>query len=221
MTSLYDNDVQVGALTREAFERSGSRLLQIHRFSENENQHTEKLLNIFNPGPGAKIADVGCGVGRLAELMQEQRPDLDFILINKSLAQLAMCPTCFERRVGTAEELPLARGSVDAIMATYVLGHVDVARFLDECTRVLNPGRHIYVYDIFKDDPTRACRLEKDLGYAQRTEDEMVRAFAGEGFELVPGSRYARTVPGLIETLMPQTETLWNTVSVAMAFEKQ
>lgn len=221
MTSLYDNDVKVGALTREAFERSGSRLLQIHRFNEDENKHVEKLLRVFDPPQGARIADVGCGVGRLAELMKAQRPDLEFILINRSGAQIAMCPTSFERRVGIAEDLPLARGSVDAIMVTYVLGHVDLARFLDECTRVLNPGKHIYVYDIFAEFGSARCRLESDLNYTSRTVAELEKAFEAEGFNVQYAHAYTWQAPYKIAELMPMPDTLKNTWSAALTFEKQ
>lgn len=223
MTSLYENDFKVGALTREAFERTGSRLLQIHRFGHSitDEPHVEKLLKIFDPKLGQRIADVGCGVGRLAELMQKRRPDLDFILINISLAQLAMCPLEFERRMGTAEKLPLARGAVGALMATYVLGHVDLGQFVDECRRVLNPGSPVYVYDIFKEDPAQDCRLATDLGYAERTVDEMEQAFAAEGFKARTAQAYSWYVPKEIADLMPSGDTLKNTWSAAIAFDKQ
>lgn len=220
MISIYDDDEQVGLLTRRAFEQTGSRLLQIHRMAETDEEHVERLLNIFNPRPNEAIADIGCGVGRLAELMSERRPDLEFLLINRSASQLAMCPAHFIALLGTAEDLPLAPGDVNAIMATYVLGHVDLSKFISECVRVLKRNGRVYLYDLFKRDETKACRLKQDLDYAERTVQEMIDAFRSRGFAKVGAAHSTYFVPEEIEDLMPSTGTLWNAVSAAMVFRR-
>lgn len=215
MTALiYEDDAKVGELTREAFERTGSRLLQIHRFAETDEEHAEILLNIFEPPYGSTIADVGCGVGRLAELIWKLRPDLSFTLINKSKEQLDMCAG-FDRILGTAESLPIK--SVDAIMATYVLGHVDLEKFVSECVRV--NAKQIYVYDLFVRDPRGDCRLRSDLQYSERTIYDTIYHFAVDGFKITK-QVMATYVPESISGIMPSPETLNNTVSAALVFEK-
>jgi ubiquinone/menaquinone biosynthesis C-methylase UbiE len=221
MTSIYDDDARVGELTCEALSRSGSALLQIHRFAPDDQAHANELLAIFDPPEDARIADVGCGVGELARLMRVKRPDLHCILINKSPAQLAMCPTDLERIEGLAESLPLARGDVDAILATYVLGHIeDLSRFTDECDRVLEKGGHVYLYDLFQLDPFKPTWLEHDLQYIARTVSEVTRAFVAAGFNLDRGIRYGTFLPKEIADLMPQTVTLRNTGSATLVFYK-
>lgn len=217
---LYDDDERVGKLTRLAFEQTDSCLLQIHRFAATDEAHAGVLLKIFDPSPAAVIADVGCGVGRLAELMEERRPDLEFILINKSGEQLAMCPSKFERRMGVAEMLPLEVGEAEAIMATYVLGHVDLPQFIAECARVLMPGDPVYIYDLFKAVAGEECRLKSDLGYEERTVEETITAFESGGFLTERESGDTQLVPHDIAMLMPSRETLNNSVSSALVFEK-
>jgi ubiquinone/menaquinone biosynthesis C-methylase UbiE len=218
---IYENDEQVGLLTRRAFEQTGSKLLQIHRLAETDEEHVETLLNIFNPRPNELIADVGCGVGRLAEMMQEQRHDLLFILINRSASQLAMCPPEFTKLQGMAEDLPIKPPlKVDAIMATYVLGHVDLPVFVSECVRVLERNGRVYIYDLFKRDDATPCRLKHDLDYAERTVQEMIDAFRSRGFAKVGPTHSTYFVPEEIEAFMPRTDTLRNTVSAALVFRK-
>jgi len=217
-SSLYDDDVMVGKLTRYAFQQTSSRLLQIHRFAETDEAHVEELLDIFNPASGECIADVGCGVGRLAEMMQEIRPDLDFILVNKSETQLAMCPAGFTKKFGLAEDLPFSPGDVDSIMATYVLGHVDLPRFINECRRLLAP--RVYVYDLFRRSKARDCQIEKDLEYTERTIGDMLETFEYGGLKCLR-LQCADLVPDDISRLMPNPDTLSNAVSAALVFEKK
>ena len=220
METIYSNDARVDLVTRIAIDRTGSRLLQIHRFAPGDQAHTDKLLEYFDPPQKCRIADVGCGVGALAALMRHKRPDLDFILINKSPSQLHLCPAGFEKREGVAEDLPLKPGEVDAIMATYVLGHVDLPRFVAECDRVLEKEKHVYIYDLFKANVLRPCWLEHDLGYADRTAVETIAAFDDAGFRLTRQPALAAVAPTKILELMPQTVTLRNTVSAALVFKK-
>jgi SAM-dependent methyltransferase len=215
MNTIYENDAQVGVLTREAFARTGSRLLQIHRFTEPDAAHAQRLLEIFDPPQGITIADVGCGVGHMAFLLTCKRPDLTFVLVNKSKEQLRMCSPQFVKHHATAEALPIRK--CDAVMATYVLGHVDLNRFISECVRV--GAKHIYIFDLFKRDPFCDCRVEQDLQYAERTIAGVQTAFEAAGFTLT-NQDITTFVPESIAALMPSPETLNNTVSAALVFER-
>lgn len=215
MNTIYDNDAQVGVLTREAFARTGSRLLQIHRFEGTEVDHANKLLDIFDPPQGITITDVGCGVGRLAFLMTFKRPDLTFVLVNKSKEQLRMCSPQFVKHHATAEALPIDK--CDAVMATYVLGHVDLDKFISECVRV--GAKHIYVYDLFVRDPFCDCRIGNDLQYTERMIAAVEVSFEAAGFTLTKQD-ITTFVPESIAALMPSPETLNNTVSAALVFER-
>lgn len=217
--SIYEDDANVGELTRAAFEQTGSRLLQIHRLDFTDELHTAALLDVFRPAKGSVIADVGCGVGRQAELMKIQRPDLVFILVNKSQSQLDMCPARFTAIKGEAENLPIQPGLVDSIMITYVLGHLDLEKFVSECVRV--KADKVYVYDLFKWDSGHKSRLECDLGYTARTVDQTIEIFRKGGLQWESGNVLSNYAPDEIKELMPNKHTLHNTISAAMVFKRQ
>lgn len=217
MTSIYEDDANVGTLTKAAIAETGSRLLQIHRFSEQDDEHARDLLEVFHPKPNAHIADVGCGVGELAELMSIQRPDLSFTLVNPSQAQLEMCPQGFRTLTGSAEDTHLNTGLTDAVMYSYVLGHIDIPLAIKECARVLKPDGRIYVYDIFKSNDS--CRLGEDLHYNIRTMNETIALVEAEGFTLLHTRKTKFALPK-VELLMPHKDTLWNTISAAMVFTR-
>ena len=219
MTTFYDNDQLVGEVTRAILERTGSKLLQFHRFSPQEEAHTTHLLTFFDPKQNARIADIGCGVGAMADWIKYYREDLEFILVNKSDEQLRMCPEIFEKRPGTAEQLPLAPGEVDAIMAAYVLGHVDRRKFILECDRVLAAGDHVYIYDLFAESKGDN-RLELDLQYSEMTVNGLIGEFNDGGFNY--GRQAAtRFLPEEFRSILPRPDTLNRTVSVALIFEKR
>jgi ubiquinone/menaquinone biosynthesis C-methylase UbiE len=217
MTTIYEDDAVVGELTRLAFDKTNSRLLQIHRFAATDVEHVDRLWEIFAPAYGEHIADVGCGVGSIARLAAFNRPDLTFTLINKSCEQLEMCPWRFERIHGVAEDLPLRHEQVDAIMVTYALGHFDLRKFVSECVRV--GVRRVYVFDLFKRDAFCDCRVASDLCYEERTIDQVIDAFWLGGFK-VTNRDITTFVPDDIAALMPSPETLNNTVSAALVFER-
>ena len=93
----------------------------------------------LDPPHGATVLDVGCGVGEVARLMSQCRPDLQFILLNISASQLALCPP-YPRLRAAVEKIPLRVATVDAVLACYVLGHVDQLVALNALRRVLRPG---------------------------------------------------------------------------------
>lgn len=216
----YYDDELVRQLTAEAIERTGSRLLQMHRIGDNDLEHTRALLNLFDFPQGARIADIGCGVGDLALVMQSERPDLDFVLVNPSLAQLHMCPERFLRIQASGEHLPLERGDVDTLMATYALGHMDLAEFAQQAMRILAPGQKLCIFDLFKLDASAPCRLAEDLNYAERTLYSVLQTFDQHRFEAT-AMQTATHLPEATAALLPNPNTLDNTFSVALVFTRR
>lgn len=159
---------------------AGHSLLQIFRFALDERGHVARLLEIMSPPLGARVLDAGCGVGEVARLMSEGRPDLVFTLVNISPAQMDFCPD-FDKRIGDIEALPCQAGEFDVVMINYALGHGRVARVLPEAFRVLAPGGRLFVYDIAADDPSRQVAL---LGYRPHPEAEVIAAALAAGFAL-------------------------------------
>ena len=216
----YYDDELVRQLTAEAIERTGSRLLQMHRFGGNDLEHTRALLNLFDFSQGARIADIGCGVGAMAEQMQAIRNDLGFVLVNPSLAQLQMCPDRFAKIHATAEKLPLERGDVDALMVTYALGHMDLPLFAQQAMRILAPGQKLCIFDLFKLDASAPCRLAEDLNYAERTLYWVLQGFDQHHFDCT-AMQTATHLPEATAALLPNPNTLDNTFSVALVLTRR
>ncbi len=92
--------------------------------------------------PGARrVADVGAGTGKLTRLLH--RRGLDVVAVEPDggmRARLARAVPGVPVTGGTAEQLPLPSGSVDAVLLAQAWHWVDPARALPESARVLTPG---------------------------------------------------------------------------------
>ena len=121
-------------------------LLQIFQ-KETEEEQADFLLENFRP-VGSSVLDVGCGTGALARLMKQRRPELDFILLNRSWTQLEMCPPEMDRVLEDAHNVPLRDAIIDNVMACYVMGHLHKDQALKEFMRVLRPGGVLFIYDL-------------------------------------------------------------------------
>lgn len=170
---LYADDAQVLRTTR-ALLAQGQRVLQTHYLAASEREHVRALLDFFAPPENAVVLDLGCGVGRVAELMQDIRPDLDFILLNRSEAQLMLCPPRFQHVHADYECLP-AGMAVDAVMVQYAIGHGDIGALMHEAAKVLPEDGVLCVYDLVAESPTPALRALLD--YRDYSADD-VRAAA-------------------------------------------
>jgi len=138
----YTDDAQVKALSPVP------RLLQLFLYEVEERAHARALLARWQPPEGAHVLDVGCGTGSCAALLQAERPDLTFTLLNQSQVQLRDCPPCWPRVAATMHRLPLVDACVDAVLLAYTLGYGLVAPVLAEARRVLRPGGILILYDM-------------------------------------------------------------------------
>lgn len=143
--SIYADDEVVAELTRRVLD-TGCGIFQIFQRG-GALAHIEFLLQRFNP-PSGKVLDVGSGIGQVALRMTQARPDLQFTLLNISQSQLDMSPTRLGKIHADACDIPLPDNSMDAVMACYVLGHLDKDKALAEWRRVLRPGGVLFVVDI-------------------------------------------------------------------------
>jgi SAM-dependent methyltransferase len=83
---------------------------------------------------GARVLEVGAGPGLLAEHAREHRPDLRWIASD-------LHPAPWNTVAADAGRLPLAAGSVGAVLGLDVLHHLAApARFFEEAARVLRAG---------------------------------------------------------------------------------
>jgi ubiquinone/menaquinone biosynthesis C-methylase UbiE len=128
---------------------AGMRVLQLFRCGD-EAAHVTRLLELMNPPADACVVDVGCGVGEVARLMLEARPDLGFILLNLSAYQLELCPEAMTRVQADLHDMPIMDGCADVVMVNYTLGYADLDRFMAQAARVLKPGGVLFIYDLVR-----------------------------------------------------------------------
>lgn len=155
-------------------QRLGWKLLQPYRYADSDEDHIAALLDIAQFPIGATVLDVGCGVGECARLMHDQRPDLNFTLVNFSEAQLADCPPHFVTKLADAHRLPYGEERFDAVMFHHALGNMDWQVALAEACRVLKPGGILLVNEVERtagDGSTMARQLSYRALSAQRFRD--------------------------------------------------
>lgn len=157
-------------------------LLHMYLLANSEEAHAQALLERFNPPEGALIADVGCGTGRLTRLLQQERIDLTFILLDGNLWHLRACPTDTGRVAADGQWLPLRAESVDVVLVSYALGYFLAAQLFFEAKQVLTVGGQLVVYDLVAKDEAADLFLVT-LGYKTYTMERLRQLAAGYGFK--------------------------------------
>jgi SAM-dependent methyltransferase len=93
------------------------------------------------PARAQRVADVGAGTGKLTRQLRDR--GLDVIAVEPSAGmreQLRRAVPGVPVVGGTAEQIPLADGSVDLVLVAQAWHWVDAARAVPEVARVLAPG---------------------------------------------------------------------------------
>jgi ubiquinone/menaquinone biosynthesis C-methylase UbiE len=95
-----------------------------------------------------RVADIGCGKGRFARVVQEKWPRAQVVAVDLAEAMLHHVPSNLLRVAASMTALPLASGSVDAAYATESLEHaVDIPAAVAELARIVRPGGRIVIID--------------------------------------------------------------------------
>jgi ubiquinone/menaquinone biosynthesis C-methylase UbiE len=91
--------------------------------------------------PGGRVLDLGAGTGKLTELLVTQAGELVAVDPDPGmLEELRRRLPTVDARHGSAEEIPVADASVDAILVGQAMHWFDPERSLPELARVLAPG---------------------------------------------------------------------------------
>ena len=103
--------------------------------------YPEEAVSWLVPPGASRVADVGAGTGKLTRQLRGRGLDLVAVEpIGEMREQLARAVPGVPVLAGTAEEIPLPGGSVDAVLLAQAWHWVDPGRALPEVARVLRPG---------------------------------------------------------------------------------
>jgi ubiquinone/menaquinone biosynthesis C-methylase UbiE len=146
----YERDVQ--AFNDRAASYEAGRLGQLHRdFAD----RAIRIALAVAPAP-ARVLDVGSGTGYALRQLAVALPDATELTGVDAAPEMVRVASEAggDSRVrfiqGTAEELPVPDGSVDLVISTTSFDHWANQRAgLAECARVLAPGGHLVLSDLF------------------------------------------------------------------------
>jgi len=134
----------------------------------------------------ARVLEVGCGPGELAERIQrELAASVVAIDISPRMVDLTR-ERGVDARVGDAQSLPFTDGAFDCVVAAWMLYHVpSVDRALAEYARVLRPGGRLVAVTNYLDHLQELRALaDKPAGFES--------AFSGENGAVLVGRQFAR-----------------------------
>jgi ubiquinone/menaquinone biosynthesis C-methylase UbiE len=125
----------------------------------------EGLVDRATIQPGHRVLEIGCGTGTLLVTVARRHPGAEVIGIDpdpgalrraRRKANRAGLPVGLQR--GFAGELPFPNGSVDRVLSSLMLHHLDdeeKARAMREIRRVLRPGGQLHLVDFAGTPPKR------------------------------------------------------------------
>jgi SAM-dependent methyltransferase len=136
---------------------AGEKTLDIELAESLDPRGTDSLFATFaalGPQAGELVVDVGArDAGHTIRLVRDhglRAIAIDPVPLHVELARKAVAEVGLEAHISVVEAgveaMPLADASADWIWCRDVLGHVDVARGLAECARVLRPGGRMLAY---------------------------------------------------------------------------
>ncbi|MEX2184088.1 MAG: methyltransferase domain-containing protein [Chloroflexota bacterium] len=113
---------------------------------------TRELLTAARLGPGARLLDVGCGLGASARLaaseygLQVDAVDASPAVVARAAARASEARVHWA--VGTLPDLPFDDATFDAVLAECVLSTMDRPAALSELARVTRPGGSLLLSDV-------------------------------------------------------------------------
>ena len=117
--------------------------------------YPEQAVDWLLPPGARRVLDVGAGTGKLTRALAAR--GLDVIAVEPSAGmreQLAGVLPGVTVLAGTGEQIPLADGTVDAVLAAQAWHWVDPARAVPEVARVLRPGGQLGLLWNIRDERT-------------------------------------------------------------------
>jgi SAM-dependent methyltransferase len=111
----------------------------------------------------ARVVDLGSGTGRLAVALARLGHDVLAVEPDDGMRAVAERALPGRTRSGTAEQIPVEDGSVDAVVAGQAFHWFDPEQALPEIARVVRPGGHLGVIWNVRDEHTEWSRRLSSL----------------------------------------------------------
>jgi ArsR family transcriptional regulator len=192
------------------FGRVGAQWDDVSRELFGERYAGDALASLL--APGLVVADVGCGTGVFTGMLAQVADrvigiDREPTMLDAASARLGT-PRNVELRLGNAERLPIEDDSVDLVILSLVLHHLENPSIaLREAARVLRPGGRVLIVDM-QPHAREEFRIEMGhrwLGVSREQLREWCQA-AGltlAGHRLLPNSPEARGPEVFAATAVP------------------
>jgi ubiquinone/menaquinone biosynthesis C-methylase UbiE len=129
----------------------------------------EQLLDRAEIRAGQQVLEIGCGTGNLLAALGRRGPDVTAMGIDPDPAALrrarrkaARAGLLIRYEQAFAGSLPVPDGSVDRVLSSFMLHHLDDEerlRALREARRALQPGGQLHVVDVDGTPSGRNARL--------------------------------------------------------------
>ncbi|HUH08015.1 MAG TPA: class I SAM-dependent methyltransferase [Egibacteraceae bacterium] len=105
--------------------------------------HSTRLLDQMQLAGAARVLDLACGTGSLADELHARAPAAAIIGADRSLGMIQLAPHPL-RVVADGHQLPLPSGAFDVAVLAFALFHLlDRSSGLREIRRCLKPGGHL------------------------------------------------------------------------------
>lgn len=136
----------------DVLKAQGVRMLAYWRLADSEAGHARALLDLLDLLPGARVVDLGCGTGRLAELCAAERPDLAWTLVNVDEWQLEQASQWGTPVPRDMTDTGLPDESFDAVVVAYAMGYCNPVKVVREASRLLHPGGKLVLHELYSED---------------------------------------------------------------------
>jgi SAM-dependent methyltransferase len=150
---------------------------------------TARAIALANLGAGSTVLDLGCGAGDTMRYLHSQGIDaIGVDCADDATAPETCTPDTGTRIVARAEALPLADGSVQAILTECSFSlFQDRSRALAECARILVDGGRLMISDLYARNPdaiAQADSLPGSCAARMLVRDELEPSLSNAGFTL-------------------------------------
>ena len=162
-------------------------------------------LNSEYAAPSTAVLDVGTGTGKLARVIQEERPGARVVGVDFTFGMLRAAPHGLHLAAADALRLPFSNGRFDAIVSAFVVRNLaDVTQGVAEQVRVLRQGGRLVVLETTP-GPHGVLRPLYRF-FFRRVVPLMGRLIAGDGsaYTYLPESTLAFLEPARLADLLRQ-----------------